>query len=120
MTGSWRMDKTSPRWKNVPTPMRNTQVTLLGTCFQMLDNGNLCVNIDSVALPSATPQAGALPGPVREMSASNRRKFAARAPSRATGNPPVRASGSGSSSVEPPLNSYAVSPCLSLASYTKK
>ena len=121
VTCSWRMDKTSPRWKNVPTPcMRNTPVTLLGTCFQILDNGNLCINIDFITLPSPTPPASALPQPVRKMTTGNYCKFAASAPSWVTANPTVQASGSSLSNEheESSLNLYALTFCCFLISNT--
>jgi hypothetical protein len=79
---SWRMDKTSPRWKNVPTPTRNTQITLLGTCFLITPEKNLCVDLDSINLPSTSANFVASGTPVKDATVGNRRKFAARAPVR--------------------------------------
>ena len=50
---SWHMDKGTPRLKNVLTPNKNTQVTLLGTCFQSLPDSNLCADLESISLPVA-------------------------------------------------------------------
>lgn len=79
---SWRMDKRTPRWRNVPPPNKNEQITLIGTCFQMVPNGNLCVDLDSIALPSSMLNLANPSTPVREMTVSKRRKFASRAPPR--------------------------------------
>jgi hypothetical protein len=76
------MDKSTPRWKNVPTPSVNAQLTLTGTFFAMLSDGSLCADLESVALPSATPLMPTYPTPGKEMTVGNRRKFAARAPAR--------------------------------------
>lgn len=76
------MDKKLPRWKNVPTPNRGAQLTLLGTCLEMLANGDLCGDIDSIVFSSNSTLASSIDTPVKEATASDRRKFAARAPPR--------------------------------------
>lgn len=76
------MDKNNPRWKNVPTPMRNAQISLLGTCFLITPEKNLCVNLDSINLPSTTANFVSSVTPAKDATVGNRRKFAARAPIR--------------------------------------
>ena len=76
------MDKRTPRWRNVPSPNQNTQLTLIGTCFAINSDGNLCAELESISLPPVTPTAASFPTPGRDMSVKNRRKFAARAPAK--------------------------------------
>ena len=76
------MDKRTPRWKNVPTPSVNAQLTLIGTMYQVMSDGSVCVEVDSVALPSATSSMPSFPTPGKDMTVGNQRKFAARAPAR--------------------------------------
>ena len=78
------MDKGSPRWKNVPPPNRNAQVTVLGTCFMILPDGCLCVDLDSISLPTAPQAVASLTAPSRDSVAPSgkRKKFSSRAPTR--------------------------------------
>ena len=76
------MDKSSPRWKNVPPPNRNAQVTVLGTCFSILPDGSLCVDLDSISLPAPPQAAASNAASLREMPPGKRQKFASRAPTR--------------------------------------
>ena len=79
---SWRMDERTHRWRNVPPPNKNEQITLSGTCYQMLPDGNLCVDLDSIALPSSMRNLANSNTPVSEMTVRKRRKFVSRAPPR--------------------------------------
>ena len=81
------MDKSSPHWKNVPPPNRNAQVTILGTCFLILPDGSLCVDLDSISLPAPPQAAASNTASFREMPPGKRQKFASRAPTR-TAAPP--------------------------------
>ena len=55
-------------------------VTLLGTCLEMLNNGDLCGEIDSLVFLSITTLASSTDTPVKEATMSDHRKFSARAP----------------------------------------
>jgi hypothetical protein len=76
------MDKSIPKWKNVPPPARNTPITILGTCFHISMSGDLCVDLDSITLPSAIPMMSTVDSPMKDATVGSRRKFSARAPPR--------------------------------------
>lgn len=80
---SSRMDKGTPRWKNVPPPNKNTQVTVLGSCFLILPDGTLCVDLDSISLPTAPQGAPSVNTPSGDILPGKRLKFASRAPTAA-------------------------------------
>ncbi|KAH9998674.1 hypothetical protein BJV77DRAFT_959648 [Russula vinacea] len=50
-----RIDKPSTRWKNVPTPSRNSQVIVIGICLENTPEDRLCVDVRSLNLPAAAP-----------------------------------------------------------------
>lgn len=55
MPSSCRIDKPSTRWKNVPTPSRNSQVIVIGICLENTPEDRLCVDVRSLNLPAAAP-----------------------------------------------------------------
>ena len=80
---SCRLDKSIARWRNVPTPNRGALICFLGTCFQLLQSGHLCVDLLNIVFlantPSTPPQT--VTGDLNAASSSvsrKRRKFAAR------------------------------------------
>jgi hypothetical protein len=77
---SWRMDKGAPRWKNVPAPNKHTQVTLFGRCFQMLPDGSLCIDLESISLPVNVPALPSLTSTAPDVTSGKRRKYPSRAP----------------------------------------
>ena len=75
------MDKTTPRWRNVPALNKNAQITVIRTCFEMVPDGNLCINMDSIHFPSTAVTTGiaSLNTPLKVETVKNQCKFATRA-----------------------------------------
>ena len=83
-----RLDKASPRWRNVPAPARGAQVSVMGPIFDVLPNGRVVIDILMIGFGTSTP----LTYPPH-LSAPNapdgkKRKFMARAPARPDQTPP--------------------------------
>ena len=71
-----------PRWWNVPAPSKNAQIIVIGTCLEMVPDRNLCIDMDSIHLPSTTATAGIanFNTPVKSETVGNWCKFATCAP----------------------------------------
>ena len=78
---SCRLDKGSKRWKNVPAPARNAQISVMGKCFDLMPNGLLSIDLLNVGLsppsPSYLPPNTAYPS-----SPNKRRRLLAKVPPR--------------------------------------
>jgi hypothetical protein len=77
-----RLDKASPRWRNVPPPAHGAQISVIGPIYDILLNGRVVINIVSVAFSSSNaltypPQLSA-----PDVPDGKRRKLQARAPRR--------------------------------------
>ncbi|KAH9983687.1 hypothetical protein BJV77DRAFT_1072686 [Russula vinacea] len=81
-----RLDKTLPRWKNVPAPAWLTQVAIITLCCENTPDDRLCVTVNSLNLPMAAPPLPVLSSTVDDGPTTKRPKITACAQPR---RPPV-------------------------------
>ncbi|KAH9992358.1 hypothetical protein BJV77DRAFT_1067844 [Russula vinacea] len=81
-----RLDKTLPRWKNVPAPARLTQVAIVALCCENTPEDRLCVMVKSLNLPMGAPTLPLLSTPHDNEPTLKRPKFSAHAQPR---RPPI-------------------------------
>ena len=79
-----RIDKTKPRWKNVPAPTRNAVISFFGPSQQITVGGHLAVAIDNIVFCASNNSAahGGETDSTSNTDRTKRRKFASRAPPR--------------------------------------
>jgi hypothetical protein len=70
------MNKGTPKWKNVPAPNVNMQVTLLGSCFQMIPDGSLCVDMESIFFSNAAQSTLPVTSGSTDAPSGKQKKFA--------------------------------------------
>jgi hypothetical protein len=102
------VDKSVPRWTNVPLPNQGSLINFVGLCSHVSQSGDICVELENIAFCSSSNFTPSKNDPRSKMGASppdqKRRKYSAYAPPRI----PVSAAASSRNTTSPSFSSGPV------------